>query len=470
MTLIVEPMTIFHRVADLFPLMTAEDFETLKNDIQAHGLREPIVRYQGAIIDGRHRLQICEQLGIQPHFREFQGNEIELLPFVLSMNLARRHLTASQRAALGAKIEAYLSKFSKARQVAVAFKRQEQIRQLQARLDRPDQSYEMRLVISDELRRLKGSFATTDRRVEERKVYFIQSGERIKMGVSENPKSRLEVLRIGNPDCTLRAVILGGYELEQALHKKYAADRIKGEWFKLSDTLEQEIVELTALGIHSQTTEAFHARREAAKQVNVNPHYITDFKRLETHDPALANQVATGKLSVPEALRELTNDNGHVPGSDEPPIGPPTPERLLKKNATLTASWTWPEPIEAFVKSRMRGYSLNVCSGACDLGDVRVDLDPKKPGVIKADMRDLPFADESFGTVLSDPPWRTSWFDRWRPFFELVRVCKVGGQIIFNSYYVPWSKQVKMTELYVRQDERFANASILSMFERVANR
>jgi len=29
---------------------------------------------------------------------------------------------------------------------------------------------------------------------------------------------------------------------------------------------------------------------------------------------------------------------------------------------------------------------------------------------------------------------------------------------------------MKMTELYVRQDERFANASILSMFERVANR
>jgi len=102
-----------------------------------------------------------------------------------------------------------------------------------------------------------------------------------------------------------------------------------------------------------------------------------------------------------------------------------------------------------------------VCSGACDLGDVRVDLDPKRPSVIKADMCDLPFANESFQTVISDPPWRTSWFDRWRPFFELVRVCKVGGQITFNSYYVPWSKQVKMTELYVRQDERFANVSIL---------
>ena len=118
----------------------------------------------------------------------------------------------------------------------------------------------------------------------------------------------------------------------------------------------------------------------------------------------------------------------------------------------------------------MRGYSLNVCSGACDLGDVRVDLNPRKPGVIKADMRDLPFPDESFETVISDPPWRVNWFDRWRPFFELVRVCKVGGRIIFNSYYVPWSKQVKLVELFVRQDERFANASILSLFERVTNR
>ena len=347
----------YHRVADLFPPMSAEDFARLKNDIQAHGLREPIVRYQGAIIDGRHRLQICEQLGIQPHFREFDGQEIELLPYVLSMNLARRHLTAGQRAALGAKIEAYTSMFAKQRQLA-----------------------------------------------------------------AQNN-------HVG------RAV------------KERIPEQANGQ-----------------------------ARDEAAKQAHVNPHYITDFKTVEREVPNLAHEVANGDITLPEALRIIKN--GRTLNNDPPPdAGPddepqPTsavPERLLKKNAMLTASWIWPETVEAFVKSRMRGYSLNVCSGACDLGDVRVDLDPKKPGVIKADMRDLPFPDASFDTVLSDPPWRTNWFERWSPFFQLVRVCKVGGRIIFNSYYVPWSKQVKLVELFVRQDERFANASILSLFERVTN-
>jgi hypothetical protein len=85
-------------------------------------------------------------------------------------------------------------------------------------------------------------------------------------------------------------------------------------------------------------------------------------------------------------------------------------------------------------------------------------------------MADLPFADERFDTVISDPPWKINWFDRWRPFFELVRVCRIGGHVIFNSYYVPWSKQIQLLELYVRQDERFANASVLSVFERVTNR
>ena len=109
-------------------------------------------------------------------------------------------------------------------------------------------------------------------------------------------------------------------------------------------------------------------------------------------------------------------------------------------------------------------------SGGCDLGDVRVDANPRKSGLIKANMRELPFADESFQTVISDPSWRTDWFNRWKPFFELVRVCRVGGRTIFNSYYVPWSTQVELRELFVRQDERFANASVMSVFERTTNR
>ena len=46
----------FHPIANLFPLMSAEEFDNLRNDIEANGLHEPIwLHPDGSIIDGRNR-------------------------------------------------------------------------------------------------------------------------------------------------------------------------------------------------------------------------------------------------------------------------------------------------------------------------------------------------------------------------------------------------------------------------------
>ena len=117
----------------------------------------------------------------------------------------------------------------------------------------------------------------------------------------------------------------------------------------------------------------------------------------------------------------------------------------------------------------MRGYSLNICAGMSDLGDVRIDLDPQRPDVIKGDMKALPFPDETFDTVIQDPPWKISYYDRWKPFLECSRVCKVGGIVIYNAYWLPWSRQMRMDEAVIRQDGHFANTSIVSVFTRIRN-
>lgn len=91
-----------HPAARIFPLMSAEEFAGLKSDIQAHGLHEPILRdITGAVIDGRNRLRACEELGIEPTFRTFEGESV--VEMVMSLNLHRRHLDESQRAMIGAK-------------------------------------------------------------------------------------------------------------------------------------------------------------------------------------------------------------------------------------------------------------------------------------------------------------------------------------------------------------------------------
>lgn len=89
-----------HPAADLFPMMDAERLAELAEDISAHGLRDPIVTFEGKILDGRNRKRACEMVGVAPRFAEWQDDGGGPTAYVLSENLKRRDLTPGQRAAI----------------------------------------------------------------------------------------------------------------------------------------------------------------------------------------------------------------------------------------------------------------------------------------------------------------------------------------------------------------------------------
>ena len=94
-----------------------EEFEGLKSDIEQHGQLEPIWTYDGKIIDGRNRYLACQQLGIKPKFKQWKPeNGNELVDFVISLNLKRRHLNASQKALVAVDALPYYEKVAKKRQ------------------------------------------------------------------------------------------------------------------------------------------------------------------------------------------------------------------------------------------------------------------------------------------------------------------------------------------------------------------
>lgn len=105
----------FHEVANLFPLMEGVEFEELKADIAANGLRESGWTYQGKLIDGRNRYRACQELGLDFSTREWDGNG-SLVTFVVSLNLHRRHLSSSQRATVAVEALLWLEKEAKKRQ------------------------------------------------------------------------------------------------------------------------------------------------------------------------------------------------------------------------------------------------------------------------------------------------------------------------------------------------------------------
>jgi N6-adenosine-specific RNA methylase IME4 len=97
----------FHEIADIFPLMSDAELQDLAADIRANGLIEAIWTYQGKIVDGRNRYKACLIANEEPRYQEWQGDEKDLLSFVLALNLKRRHLDASQRAVIGLAVEKY---------------------------------------------------------------------------------------------------------------------------------------------------------------------------------------------------------------------------------------------------------------------------------------------------------------------------------------------------------------------------
>lgn len=93
----------FHPVSNVFPLMLESELAELASDIKANGLREPIwLDADGRIIDGRNRYLACQRAGVEPTFRTYDGDDP--ITFAVSMNLKRRHLSESQRAAVAAQI------------------------------------------------------------------------------------------------------------------------------------------------------------------------------------------------------------------------------------------------------------------------------------------------------------------------------------------------------------------------------
>lgn len=92
-----------HPAATLFPLMTNDEYEGLKQDIAENGQREDIVVWCGKLIDGRNRLRACEELQRQPVIAELDEDQ-DPWKYVISHNLHRRHLTTSQRAMVADKL------------------------------------------------------------------------------------------------------------------------------------------------------------------------------------------------------------------------------------------------------------------------------------------------------------------------------------------------------------------------------
>ncbi len=84
----------------LFPVLSDDEYESLKQDIADRGVLVPVEYDEhGAILDGHHRVRACRELGIKDWPTVTRGgmDDEAKAEHVLSLNLSRRHLTPEQR-------------------------------------------------------------------------------------------------------------------------------------------------------------------------------------------------------------------------------------------------------------------------------------------------------------------------------------------------------------------------------------
>lgn len=105
-----------HPAANLFPLMSDEEFAALKQNIAERGQVEPIWLCDGKILDGRNRQRACMELGIRVATREYTGDSP--VAFVWSLNGTRRQLSKSQLAVIAVKMLGPLKEEAQKRQLS----------------------------------------------------------------------------------------------------------------------------------------------------------------------------------------------------------------------------------------------------------------------------------------------------------------------------------------------------------------
>ena len=94
---------VVHPVAALFPDAEPEDRRRMREDIEEQGVRRPVEVQGGFLLDGRTRVSICGELGIEVPWVEVPA-EVDAVGWILSANVHRRHLSTSQRAVLAAEL------------------------------------------------------------------------------------------------------------------------------------------------------------------------------------------------------------------------------------------------------------------------------------------------------------------------------------------------------------------------------
>ena len=129
---------------DLIPPLTNEEKNQLEKNIVADGCRDPLVIWNGTLIDGHNRYEICKRLKIDFRVEPMKFNNIsEVKEWIIKTQFGRRNLSAYDRSKLALALESEIAKRAKVNQVERKGKQAGASLQNSAKLDSLDTRNEL---------------------------------------------------------------------------------------------------------------------------------------------------------------------------------------------------------------------------------------------------------------------------------------------------------------------------------------
>lgn len=124
-------------IRGIIPQLTTEEYQQLEASLLADGCRDALVIWQGILLDGHHRLEICERHNLPYQIKVIDlPDKDEAKKWVIRNQLGRRNLTPFQRAELALRLKPIIAARAKEQQLAslkqgpvplISTKREEQI-------------------------------------------------------------------------------------------------------------------------------------------------------------------------------------------------------------------------------------------------------------------------------------------------------------------------------------------------------